>query len=245
MGREIRGAFTPRNEDYILFSADYSQIELRIIASLSDDPAMIEDFNADRDIHAATAAKVFGINLDEVTDDMRRKSKMVNFGIVYGISPFGLAQRLSIPRSEAKTLIDEYFKAYAGIERYMNDVVEQATKDGFVTTILGRRRYLRDINSKNATQRSAAERNAINAPIQGSAADMIKLAMGSIHRDLEEEGLQSKMILQVHDELVFDVYRPEQERVRDLVVERMQSAMSLKVPLKVQFGFGETWLQAH
>lgn len=245
MGREIREAFTPRDAEHILFSADYSQIELRIIASLSADQAMIEDFNADRDIHAATASKVFGVDLNHVSDEMRRKSKMVNFGIVYGISPFGLAQRLGISRTEAKTLIDEYFKIYSGIERYMKTVVEQARKDGFVTTFLGRRRYLRDINSKNATQRAAAERNAINAPIQGSAADMIKLAMGAIHIDLEKEGLRSKMILQVHDELVFDVFRPEQERVQELVVDRMQTAMELKVPLKVQFGFGETWLQAH
>lgn len=244
-GREIRKAFIARDDKHILLSADYSQIELRIIAAISHEQAMIEDFRQGHDIHSATAAKVFGVALAEVDKEMRRKAKMVNFGIIYGISAFGLSQRLGIPRKEADQIITEYFRQYPGIKKYMNDTIDSARHRGFVTTLMGRRRYLRDINSANQTVRGFAERNAINAPIQGSAADMIKIAMIRIHRRLREEKLSSVLTLQVHDELLFDVHRPELEQVKDLVTHEMENAMPLEVPIVVESGTGNNWLEAH
>lgn len=244
-GREIRKAFIPRDENHLLLSADYSQIELRIVAAISEDKGMIDDFKQGLDIHTATAAKVFGVSLDDVDRDMRRKAKMVNFGIIYGISAFGLSQRLEIPRKEAAEIIESYFLQYPDIKRYMNDTVEQARERGYVETLLGRRRYLRDINSANHTVRGFAERNAINAPIQGSAADMIKLAMINIHRRFEEMQVKSKMILQVHDELLFDVYTPEMEDLKPVIKKEMLNAMELAVPLEVEMGAGKNWLEAH
>lgn len=244
-GREVRKAFIPRDEEHVLLSADYSQIELRIVAAISEDTGMIEDFKKGLDIHTATAAKVFGVALDEVDRDMRRKAKMVNFGIIYGISAFGLSQRLEIPRKEAAEIIESYFKQYPNIKMYMNDTIEFAKDKGYVETLLGRRRYLRDINSANHTVRSFAERNAINAPIQGSAADMIKLAMIKIHKEMQEKDLKSKMILQVHDELLFDVYKPELEDIKPLIKKEMMGAMDLAVPLEVEMGVGRNWLEAH
>lgn len=244
-GREVRKAFIPRDENHVLLSADYSQIELRIVAAISNDRGMIEDFKKGLDIHTATAAKVFGVSLDDVDRDMRRKAKMVNFGIIYGISAFGLSQRLEIPRKEAASIIESYFIQYPDIKRYMNDTIESAKEKGYVETLLGRRRYLRDINSSNHTVRGFAERNAINAPIQGSAADMIKLAMISIHKQLKEQELQSKMILQVHDELLFDVHQPELETLKPIIKKEMMGAMDLEVPLEVEMGVGQNWLEAH
>jgi DNA polymerase-1 len=244
-GKEIRKAFVPRNGEHTLLSADYSQIELRIIAALSHETGMLEAFRQNLDIHAATAAKVYGVGLELVTPEMRRKAKMVNFGIAYGISAFGLAQRLGIPRKEAAAIIDQYFAQYPGIARYMRETIEFARKHGYVETVTGRRRYLRDIRSANATVRGSAERNAINAPIQGTAADMIKLAMISIHRDLTQRKLRTRMLLQVHDELVFDVYVPEEPEVRPLIEERMKTAIPLDAPIVVEMGSGRTWLEAH
>jgi len=244
-GREIRKAFVPRNPDYLLLAADYSQIELRIIASISGDPGMIEDFNLGHDIHAATAAKVYGIPMEEVSREMRRNAKTVNFGIVYGISAFGLSERLNIPRGEAANIINQYFKQYPGIRQYMDQTIKFAKVNGYVETLMGRRRYLRDINSANQTIRGFAERNAINAPIQGSAADMIKIAMVRIHHEFEKQNLTSKMIMQVHDELVFDVYQPEMEVVKEIVRRNMTEAMPLKVPVVVDMNEGKNWLEAH
>ncbi len=244
-GKEIRKAFVPRNAEHVLLSADYSQIELRIIAALSHEEGMLEAFRQNLDIHAATAAKVYGVTLDLVTPEMRRKAKMVNFGIAYGISAFGLAQRLGIPRKEAATIIEQYFAQYPGIARYMRDTIESARQRGYVETVTGRRRYLRDIRSANATVRGAAERNAINAPIQVTAADMIKLAMINIHHELVERKLKTRMLLQVHDELVFDVYRPEEKEVRPVIEEKMKTAIPLETPIVVELGSGETWLEAH
>ncbi len=244
-GREIRKAFIPRDENHLLLSADYSQIELRIVAAISEDKGMIDDFKQGLDIHTATAAKVFGVSLEDVDRDMRRKAKMVNFGIIYGISAFGLSQRLEIPRKEAAEIIESYFLQYPDIKRYMNDTIEQARERGYVETLLGRRRYLRDINSANHTVRGFAERNAINAPIQGSAADMIKLAMINIHRRFDEMQVKSKMILQVHDELLFDVYTPELEDLKPVIKMEMLNAMELAVPLEVEMGAGKNWLEAH
>ena len=244
-GREIRKAFVPRDDGYVLLSADYSQIELRIIAALSHETGMLEAFEQNLDIHAATAAKVYGVSLDDVTAEMRRKAKMVNFGIAYGISAFGLAQRLAIPRKEAAGIIDQYFAKYPGISRYMRDTIAFAQKHGYVETVTGRRRYIRDIRSANATVRGAAERNAINAPIQGSAADMIKLAMINIHRELIAQKLKTRMLLQVHDELVFDVPGSEENRVRPLIEEKMKTAIPLDVPIVVEMGSGQNWLKAH
>ncbi len=244
-GREIRKAFIPRSEDYILLSADYSQIELRIIAELSGDPAMLEAFKSGEDIHAATASKVYGVDREKVTSDMRRNAKMVNFGIIYGISPFGLADRLNISRTEAKSIIENYFRQYPYIKDYMDMSIQSAREKGFVETIMGRRRYLRDINSANATVRGFAERNAINAPIQGSAADMIKIAMINIHNDLNASKLRSKMLLQVHDELVFDTHKDEIEAVKKIVSHRMKTALNLKVPVEIGMGTGKNWLEAH
>jgi DNA polymerase-1 len=244
-GREIRKAFVPKSADYKLMAADYSQIELRIIAAMSGDKGMIEDFAQGNDIHAATAAKVFGVSLAEVDKDMRRKAKMVNFGIIYGISAFGLAQRLEIPRKEAAAIIDAYFQQYPSIKSYMNNTIDFARENGYVETVMGRRRYIRDINSKNQTVRGFAERNAINAPVQGSAADMIKLAMIRIHERIKEEKLESRMILQVHDELLFEARITELEKLKKLVKEEMLGAIRLEVPLEVEIGTGDNWLEAH
>jgi DNA polymerase-1 len=244
-GQEIRKAFVPRSGEYRLLSADYSQIELRIIAALSRETAMLEAFKAGMDVHTSTAARVFGVFPDLVTPEMRRKAKMVNFGIAYGISAFGLSQRLGIPRKEAADIIDQYFKQFPGIRRYMDETIEFARNHGFVETVTGRRRYIRDIRSANNTIRGAAERNAINAPIQGTAADMIKLAMISIHRELASRKLKTRMLLQVHDELVFDLYPPEQQEVLPMVEEKMKTAIPLDVPLAVEMGVGENWLAAH
>lgn len=244
-GREIRKAFVPRNDDYILLAADYSQIELRIIAHLSEDEAMIEAFNNGLDIHAATAAKVFAVALDQVDRDMRRKAKTVNFGIVYGISAFGLSERLGIPRGEAADIIKNYFREYAGIKAYMDKQISFARKHGYVETMLGRRRLLRDINSSNGVVRGFAERNAINAPIQGSSADMIKIAMIRIQDTMVQKQLQSHMILQVHDELVFDAHKDEVETLKPLVEKYMKEALPLRVPVVVEMNTGSNWLEAH
>ncbi len=244
-GRQIRKAFVPRDADHILLSADYSQIELRIVASISGDPNMCEAFQAGKDIHTATAAKVFGVAESDVTKEMRYKSKSVNFGIIYGQGPFGLAENLNIPRAEAKQLIDNYFREYSSIRNYMDEQVNFARENGYVQTILGRKRWLRDITSANATVRGFAERNAINAPIQGSAADMIKVAMVNVHQEFKKRHYKSRMLLQVHDELVFDVYKPELEEVKALVEKLMREALPLKVPVEVGIGTGANWLEAH
>ncbi len=245
LGREIRKAFIADNDDCIFFSADYSQIELRIMAHLSGDPHMIEAFCDGEDIHAATAAKIYGIEPSEVTSDMRRKAKTANFGIIYGISVFGLAERLNIPRGEAKELIDGYFKTYPQIRAYMDESIRIAKEKGYVETIFKRKRFLPDINSHNAIVRGYAERNAINAPIQGSAADIIKLAMIHIHQRFEEEHLKSRMILQVHDELNFNVWKEELEQVKAIVIDCMEQVMELRVPLIADYGEGLNWLEAH
>ena len=244
-GREIRKAFVPRNDHHVLLSADYSQIELRIIAHLSGDAGMIGDFRLGLDIHAATAAKVYGISLGEVTKEMRRNAKMVNFGIIYGISAFGLSERLNIARREAAEIIFQYFVKYPGIKAYMDGTIESARRNGYVETMMKRRRYLRDITSGNATIRSFAERNAINAPIQGTAADMIKIAMIRIFNEIDRQQLKSKMILQVHDELVFDVHKSEIELIKPIVLEGMQNAIRLDVPVLVDMNSGRNWLEAH
>ena len=243
-GREIRKAFVP-DEDCTFFSADYSQIELRIMAHLSGDEHMIADFNAGHDIHAATAARIFHKSIEEVTRDERRKAKTANFGIIYGISAFGLSERLGIPRGEAKELIDSYFETYPKVKEYMSTCVERAQERGYILTEFKRRRYLADINSRNATVRGYAERNAVNAPIQGTAADIIKVAMVAIDRRLREEQLEAKMILQVHDELNFSVPHRELDTVRRLVIEEMESAYSMRVPLLAECGSGTNWLEAH
>lgn len=244
-GREIRKSFTPRNNDYTLLSADYSQIELRIIAALSEDPSMKEAFKQSADIHSATAAKVYGVGMDEVDREMRSKAKEVNFGLAYGMSAFGLSQRLNIPRKEASELIKNYFEQYPGIKEFMEKSVAFAKEKGFVETIKNRRRYLRDINSSNAVVRGAAERNAINAPIQGSAADIIKVAMININEKLAEKPYQSKMLLQVHDELVFDVHKSELDEIKELVRSEMENAVQLDVPLVVEMDAADNWLDAH
>lgn len=244
-GREIRKAFVPRDSDHLLMSADYSQIELRIIAALGKEAGLIEAFRQNLDIHTATAARVFGVFLDLVTPEMRRKAKMVNYGIAYGISAFGLAQRLAIPRKEAAEIIEHYFAQFPGVRRYMSDTIEFAREHGYVETVTGRRRYMRDIRSSNGTVRAGAERNAINAPIQGTAADMIKIAMGNIHREICQRGLKTRMLLTVHDELVFDLQKSEEAEVRALVEDKMRNAITLEVPIVVEIGTGQTWLEAH
>ena len=244
-GREIRKAFVPRNADYTILSADYSQIELRVIASLSEDKNMCGAFNSGKDIHQATAAKVFNVPIEEVTKEMRSKAKAVNFGIIYGQGAFGLAQNLGISRTEAKEIIDSYFKQFSTLKNFQADQIESAKEKGYVETILHRKRYLPDINSRNAIVRGFAERNAINAPIQGSAADIIKLAMIRIFKAFEDNHIQSKMILQVHDELVFDVLKSEQEKVQQIVQDCMQNAFKMNVPLIAESGIGENWLVAH
>ena len=244
-GQEIRKAFVPRDEKHRLLSADYSQIELRIIAGLSREAGLLEAFRTGADVHTATAAKVYGVAQNEVTAEMRSKAKMVNYGIAYGISAFGLAQRLGIPRREGAEIIDSYFKQFPGIRKYMDDTMEFARKHGYVETVTGRRRYIRDIRSSNATVRGSAERNAINAPIQGTAADMIKIAMIHIHQEFERRKLKTKMLLQVHDELVFDLVKSEEKEVLPLVEEKMKTAIVLDVPIEVEMGVGKTWLEAH
>ncbi|MBM3213490.1 DNA polymerase I [Candidatus Poribacteria bacterium] len=244
-GREIRRAFVPREDGYRILAADYSQIELRIVAELSHDDAMIAAFRNEADIHSETASRVFGVSTSDVNAEQRRKAKMVNFGVTYGMTAFGLGQRLNIPRKEAGEIIDAYFAQYPGVRGYMTSVVEFAREKGYVETLLGRRRYLRDINSKNATARSGEERNAINTPIQGTAADMIKIAMANIHRELRERNLRTLMLLQVHDELVFDLYEPERDEVMELVERCMKSAIPMAVPIVVEMGVGANWLDAH
>lgn len=244
-GREIRKAFIPRSEEYVLLAADYSQVELRIIAALSKDGPMIEAFKQGQDIHAATAAKVFGVAIEEVDRDMRSKAKAVNFGLMYGQSAFGLADNLGISRTEAREIIDEYFKQFPTIRAYMDQNIQFAKQNGYVETIMGRRRYLRDINSNNQTVRGFAERNAINAPIQGSAADIIKVAMINVHAEMQKRNLKSRLLLQVHDELVFDAHKDELDELKAMVSEKMVGAVNLEVPMVVDMGIGENWLQAH
>jgi DNA polymerase I len=244
-GRQIRKAFVARNEDYLFMSADYSQIELRIAASFAKDETMIEAFKNKRDIHTTTAAKVFKVPLEQVTPDMRRKAKEVNFGILYGSTAFGLSQNLGIARSEASEIIKAYFTEFSAIKKYMDDSINNARETEFVQTIMGRRRYLRDINSRNVSTRGFAERNAINAPIQGSAADIIKIAMVNIHAWLKKEKLKTKMTMQVHDELVFDLHKDEKEIVKANVIELMRNAVQLEVPMEVEVGISDNWLDAH
>lgn len=244
-GREVRKAFIAKDAEHVILSADYSQIELRIIAEIAKEKNMLEAFANGVDIHTATAAKVYGVKLEEVTSTQRRNAKAVNFGIIYGQSAFGLSQGLGIPRKEAQEIIENYFNQYPGIKKYMKDTIDFAKENGYVETIMKRRRYLRDINSANATVRSFAERNAINAPIQGSAADMIKLAMISIFDEMNEKKLKSKMTMQVHDELVFEVHQSEIELMKELVINNMRNAMKLKVPILVEVGIGKNWLEAH
>jgi DNA polymerase-1 len=244
-GREIRKAFIPSDDEHILLSADYSQIELRLMAHLSQDPGMVEAFRNNEDIHAATAAKIYHIDIPQVSKEQRSKAKTANFGIIYGISAFGLSQRLNISRTEAKQLIDGYFISYPKVREYMEATVRDAQKTCYAETIFGRRRYLRDINSGNLMMRGVAERNAINAPIQGTAADIIKVAMIKINTIFREKKLKTTMILQVHDELVFDVYKPELEIVKQTVIDEMQNAVQLSVPLIVECGVGTNWLEAH
>jgi DNA polymerase-1 len=244
-GREVRKAFIARDENHVLLSADYSQIELRIIAEISKEENMLDAFNNGIDIHTATAAKVYGITIQEVDSTQRRNAKAVNFGIIYGQSAFGLAQNLNIPRKEAAEIIEQYFAQYPGIKRYMNDTMNFARENGYVETIMGRRRYLRDINSANQTVRGYAERNAINAPIQGSAADLIKIAMINIHKDMQDQNLGSKMTMQVHDELVFDVLKTEVAQMKAIITHRMKTAIKTQVPIEIEIGEGANWLAAH
>lgn len=244
-GREVRKAFIPRDPDHVILSADYSQIELRLVAHMSGDEGMLDAFAKGLDVHRATAARVYGVPLEAVTSEQRRNAKAVNFGIIYGQSAFGLSQNLGIPRTEAAQIIEQYFTQYPGIRKYMSDVINFAKEHGYVETLLKRRRYLRDINSANQTVRGFAERNAINAPIQGSAADMIKVAMIRIHEDIKARGLRGKMTMQVHDELVFDVPREEVPVFRELVEEHMKNALTMSVPIVVELGEGNNWLEAH
>jgi DNA polymerase-1 len=244
-GREIRKAFVARDKDHVLVAADYSQIELRIMADFSGDATMKEAFQQGLDIHSSTASKVFKVPLAAVDAEMRRKAKTVNFGIIYGISAFGLAQRLNIPRREAADIIDAYFQEFPAVKQYMDEAVNKARDQEYVETLLGRRRYLRDINSRNQTIRGYAERNAINAPIQGTAADIIKIAMIRIHEWLRAEKFQTRMILQVHDELVFDAPKEEVEEIKPHIEELMKNALPLSVPMEIGIGAGFNWLQAH
>ena len=245
LGRETRSAFVSRNDGDLILAADYSQIELRIIAAFSGDPEMISAFKNEKDIHSTTASKVFNVPIDAVTADMRRRAKEVNFGIIYGISPFGLSQNLDIPRSEAKEIIDSYFSEFSLVKEYMDNSIKTAKEKKYVETILGRRRYLRDIDSRNFTLRGFAERNAINSPIQGSAADIIKLAMIKISDWMKTRDLKSKMIMQVHDELVFDVNKLEREELEENIKSIMENVIKIEVPLTVDIGIGKTWLEAH
>ncbi|WP_203256437.1 DNA polymerase I [Hyunsoonleella ulvae] len=244
-GRQVRKAFIPRSEDYTLLAADYSQIELRIIAALSKEETMISAFQNGEDIHASTASKVFNVPIDSVTREQRSNAKTVNFGIIYGVSAFGLSNQTNLSRAESKELIDTYYATYPKLRNYISEQVDFARDNGYVQTVLGRRRYLKDINSRNAVVRGAAERNAVNAPIQGSAADIIKIAMINIHNKLSEGNFKTKMLLQVHDELVFDVYKPELETIKTLVKTEMENAYKLEVPLDVDLDIGDNWLEAH
>jgi DNA polymerase-1 len=244
-GRLIRKAFIARDENYSLVSADYSQIELRIIAALSGEENMIKAFQNNEDIHKSTAAKVFNVPLDEVTKEQRSHAKTVNFGIIYGVSAFGLSNQTSLSRKESAELIDAYYQTYPKLKSYMSSQVDFARENGYVQTVLGRRRYLKDINSANMMVKSGAERNAVNAPIQGSAADIIKIAMINIHHKLTSEGWKSKMLLQVHDELVFDVHHSELERIQPMIKHEMENAFRMDVPLEVEIGVGKNWLEAH
>ena len=243
-GKEIRKAFIP-DDGCEFFSADYSQIELRIMAHLSGDANMIEAFTSGHDIHAATAAKIYKVDIKDVTSDMRRKAKTANFGIIYGISVFGLAERMNVSRQEAKELIDGYFETYPQVKAYMDRSIELAREHGYVETIFHRKRYLPDINSRNATVRGYAERNAINAPIQGSAADIIKVAMARIYQRIRSNNLKAKMILQVHDELNFSVPASEKQTLQQIVIEEMERAYPMQVPLRADCGWGNNWLEAH
>ena len=243
-GKEIRKAFIP-DDGCEFFSADYSQIELRIMAHLSEDKNMIDAFLSGYDIHAATAAKIYKVDIKDVTSDMRRKAKTANFGIIYGISIFGLAERMNVDRKEAKELIDGYFETYPQVREYMDKSIQIAREQGYVETIFHRKRFLPDINSRNATVRGYAERNAINAPIQGSAADIIKVAMARIYKRFQSNNLKAKMILQVHDELNFSVPEAEKEIIQKIVIEEMERAYRMLVPLKADFGWGKNWLEAH
>ncbi len=244
-GREIRAAFIPRNDDYLILAADYSQIELRIMAALSGDEGMVQAFTEGTDIHTVTAAKVYKVELDDVDREMRAKAKMVNFGILYGISAFGLQQRLNIPRKEANLLIDNYFEKYPGVQAWIDKTIAFGKEHGYVKTQTGRRRYLRDINSRNRTLAKAAERLAMNSPIQGTAADMLKLAMIKIHHALREGDFQTRMLLTVHDEIVFDMHQHEQDTVMPLIEKCMKTALPLEVPIEVEMGVGQNWLEAH
>ncbi|WP_019037605.1 DNA polymerase I [Psychroflexus tropicus] len=244
-GREVRKAFVPRDENYVLLAADYSQIELRIIASLSQEETMIEAFKNGEDIHASTAARVFDVDIEDVTREQRSNAKTVNFGIIYGVSAFGLSNQTDLSRSESKELIETYYKTYPKLRDYIDDQVEFAKEHGYVKTVMGRRRYLKDINAKNNVVRSAAERNAVNAPVQGSAADIIKVAMINIHEAMEEKNFKSKMLLQVHDELIFDAHKDELDELKALVKDKMENAFKLDVPLDVDMGTGQNWLEAH
>jgi DNA polymerase-1 len=244
-GQQVRKAFVAKDEAHVLMAADYSQIELRIIASLSEDPSMLAAFQNKEDIHASTAARVFGVPLDDVTREQRSQAKTVNFGIIYGVSAFGLSNQTTLNRTEAKALIDAYYESYPKLKAYMSEQVNFAREHGYVATVLGRRRYLRDINSRNAIVRGAAERNAVNAPIQGSAADIIKVAMLRIFDRLEAEKLKAKMLLQVHDELVFECPKNELDMLQSLVKTEMENAHKLHVPLTVDIGVGQNWLEAH
>jgi DNA polymerase-1 len=245
MGQQIRKAFVPRNEDYLLMAADYSQIELRIAAELSQDQGMMETFVNREDIHTATAMKIYDVDFDGVTDEMRRRAKTVNFGIIYGISAFGLGDRLNLPRRQAQELIDAYFEKYPGTIKYMEETVKFAEEHGYVETMTGRRRYLRDINSRNKTTKNGEERNAINSRIQGTAADLIKIAMNNIHRELKQRNCQTKMLLQVHDELVFDLHKSEEDTIPAMIEECMRTSIPLTVPIEVEIGIGKNWLEAH
>ena len=246
-GREIRKAFVPRNSDHLIISADYSQIELRIVAAISGDPAMSEAFKLGKDIHTATAAKVFNVQEGDVTKEMRYKAKSVNFGIIYGQGAFGLAENLGVSRTEAKEIIDNYKKQFSSIQKYMDDSISFCRTNGYVETLMGRKRWLKDINSSNFTVRGYAERNAINSPIQGTAADMIKLAMIEVHKEFERHNFKSKMIMQVHDELVFDAHKSELEMIKPIILACMKNALRLpnEVPVDAEIGVGENWLEAH
>ena len=244
-GQKIRRAFIPRGSDYILMAADYSQIELRVIASMSNEDNMIDAFVNNQDIHTMTASKIYNVDPENVTREQRGNAKTVNFGIIYGVSAFGLSQQTDLNRSESKVMIDNYFLNYPGLKKYMSDQIDFARNNGYVETIMGRRRYLQNINSQNNMLRSSSERNAINAPIQGSAADIIKIAMININSELKKLSLKSKMLLQVHDELVFDVHKSEKDQIKDIVKTTMESAVKLKVPLKIDLEFGKNWLEAH
>ena len=245
LGRPIRAAFVPSDERHLVLSADYSQVELRLMAHLSGDENLCEAFREGKDIHAATAARIYKKPIEEVTSEERRRAKTANFGIIYGISAFGLSQRLRIPRSEAKELIEGYFDSYPKVKEYMDRVVADAREKGYVETLFGRRRYLADIDSRNANARALAERNAINAPIQGTAADIMKLAMVGVARRFKAEGVRSRITMQVHDEIVVDMLRSEQALVEQIVHEEMEGAAKLSIPLTAECGVGENWLEAH